>query len=171
MRHHASTFSFDECLVVERIDQTARIGPPRIRCAIDEGLLTPVIRNAQTKTLNRISQEAKEFAEKARKRKLTPNEMTGSTFTVSNLGMFGISNFFGIINPPNSAILAGRRCPETTVRDQRRDARGGPSDDDGNKRRSPHCGWCSWSTVSRVSAEPPRESGPHIHLARRFHRS
>ncbi len=74
--------------------------------AIDEGLVTPVIRNADRKSLNGISREVKELANKARNRKLTPDEMSGSTFTVSNLGMFGISNFFGIINPPNSAILS-----------------------------------------------------------------
>jgi pyruvate dehydrogenase E2 component (dihydrolipoamide acetyltransferase) len=73
--------------------------------AIDEGLVTPTIRDADRKSLRLISAEAKALAAKARDRKLTPAEMTGSTFTISNLGMFGIVNFFGIINPPNGAIL------------------------------------------------------------------
>ncbi len=73
--------------------------------AIDEGLVTPTIRDADRKSLRLISAEAKALAAKARDKKLTPNEMTGSTFTISNLGMFGITNFFGIINPPNGAIL------------------------------------------------------------------
>ncbi|MDX2109248.1 MAG: dihydrolipoamide acetyltransferase family protein [Verrucomicrobiota bacterium] len=74
--------------------------------AIEDGLVTPVIRDAQTKSLRQIASEAKELIAKARARKLTPAEMTGSTFTVTNLGMYGISNFYGIINPPNAAILS-----------------------------------------------------------------
>lgn len=74
--------------------------------AIDDGLVTPVIRDAQAKTLRQIAQEAKELIGKARKKKLKPDEMSGSTLTVTNLGMFGISDFYGIINPPNAAILS-----------------------------------------------------------------
>lgn len=74
--------------------------------AIDDGLVTPVIRDAHAKSLRQISAEAKELAEKARKKKLSPNEMKGHTFTVTNLGMFGIHSFFGIINPPNAGILS-----------------------------------------------------------------
>ena len=74
--------------------------------AIDDGLVTPVIRDAQTKTLRQISIEAKELIALARTRKLKPEQMTGSTFTVTNLGMFGITKFFGIINPPNAGILS-----------------------------------------------------------------
>lgn len=74
--------------------------------AIDDGLLTPVIRDAHAKGLRQIAGEAKELIGKARKRKLTPDEMAGSTFTVTNLGMYGVSNFYGIINPPNAAILS-----------------------------------------------------------------
>jgi pyruvate dehydrogenase E2 component (dihydrolipoamide acetyltransferase) len=73
--------------------------------AIEEGLVTPVIRDADRKSLRAISAEAKVLAAKARDRKLTPNEMSGSTFTISNLGMFGITSFYGIVNPPNGAIL------------------------------------------------------------------
>lgn len=74
--------------------------------AVEDGLVTPVIRDAHTKTLRQISSEVKELAEKARKKKLSPNEMQGHTFTVTNLGMFGIDSFFGIINPPNAGILS-----------------------------------------------------------------
>jgi len=74
--------------------------------AIDDGLVTPVIRNADSKSLRQIAIEAKELIGKARNRKLTPNEMTGSTLTVTNLGMFGITDFYGIINPNNAAILS-----------------------------------------------------------------
>jgi pyruvate dehydrogenase E2 component (dihydrolipoamide acetyltransferase) len=89
--------------------------------AIDEGLVTPTIRDADRKSLRLISAEAKALAEKARSRKLTPSEMTGSTFTISNLGMFGITNFFGIINPPNGAILcvgASVKKPVVNERDE-----------------------------------------------------
>ncbi|MDR2981551.1 MAG: 2-oxo acid dehydrogenase subunit E2 [Puniceicoccales bacterium] len=74
--------------------------------AIEDGLVTPVIRDAHGKTLRQIALEAKELIGKARKKKLTPNEMSGSTFTVTNLGMFGIDTFYGIINMPNAAILS-----------------------------------------------------------------
>ncbi|MGJ8652810.1 MAG: dihydrolipoamide acetyltransferase family protein [Opitutaceae bacterium] len=74
--------------------------------AIDDGLVTPVIRAAETKGLREIGAEAKVLIKKARGKKLTPNEMSGSTLTVTNLGMFGISDFYGIINPNNAAILS-----------------------------------------------------------------
>lgn len=74
--------------------------------AIDDGLLTPVIRNAESKTLKQIAIEAKELIGKARNKKLSPAEMSDSTFTVTNLGMFGISSFYGIINTPNAGILS-----------------------------------------------------------------
>lgn len=74
--------------------------------AIDEGLITPVIRNAQSKRLAQIGREARELAGRARERKLKPEEYTGSTFSVSNLGMFGIDQFTAIINPPEAGILA-----------------------------------------------------------------
>ena len=74
--------------------------------AIDDGLVTPVIRAAENKGLREISSEAKVLIKKARTKKLTPDEMTGSTLTVTNLGMFGISDFYGIINPNNAAILS-----------------------------------------------------------------
>lgn len=74
--------------------------------AIDDGLVTPVIRSAENKSLRQVSNEAKSLIKKAREKKLAPNEMSGSTFTVTNLGMFGISDFYGIINPTNAAILS-----------------------------------------------------------------
>jgi pyruvate dehydrogenase E2 component (dihydrolipoamide acetyltransferase) len=74
--------------------------------AIDDGLVTPVIRSAENKSLRQVSNEAKSLIKKARDKKLAPNEMSGSTFTVTNLGMFGISDFYGIINPGNAAILS-----------------------------------------------------------------
>lgn len=77
-----------------------------VAVAIDEGLMTPVIRHADQKGLAQISAETRELAGKARDRKLQPEEMEGSTFTISNLGMFGIEEFTAIINPPNACILA-----------------------------------------------------------------
>lgn len=74
--------------------------------AIDDGLVTPVIRAAETKGLREIGTEAKVLIKKARDKKLAPDEMSGSTLTVTNLGMFGISDFYGIINPNNAAILS-----------------------------------------------------------------
>ena len=74
--------------------------------ATDDGLIVPVITDAHTKGLGQIGRDARELAKRARERKLAPNEYTGSTFSVSNLGMFGIDQFTAIINPPESAILA-----------------------------------------------------------------
>ncbi|MGM0545518.1 MAG: pyruvate dehydrogenase complex dihydrolipoamide acetyltransferase [Bacteroidota bacterium] len=77
-----------------------------VAVGIDEGLLTPVIDNTDQKGLQQIATESKTLIEKAQNRDLQPEEMEGSTFTVSNLGMFGIEEFTAIINPPNACILA-----------------------------------------------------------------
>ncbi|MDQ6829037.1 MAG: pyruvate dehydrogenase complex dihydrolipoamide acetyltransferase [Gemmatimonadota bacterium] len=74
--------------------------------AIEEGLITPVIFDADRKRLSEISRESRDLAKRARERKLKPEEYTGSTFSVSNLGMFGIDQFTAIINPPEAGILA-----------------------------------------------------------------
>ena len=77
-----------------------------VAVAIDQGLVTPVIRNADKKGLAELAEETRALAARARERKLQPDEMAGSTFTTSNLGMFGIEDFTAIINPPNACILA-----------------------------------------------------------------
>lgn len=77
-----------------------------IAVAIEAGLITPVIRNADRKGLAQIAEETRTLAERARNRELQPEEFEGSTFTTTNLGMFGIEEFTGIINPPNACILA-----------------------------------------------------------------
>ena len=74
--------------------------------AVEDGLLVPVIKFADNKSLSQISSEAKVFAEKATNKKLLPQDMEGNTFTISNLGMFGIDEFTAIINPPDACILA-----------------------------------------------------------------
>jgi pyruvate dehydrogenase E2 component (dihydrolipoamide acetyltransferase) len=74
--------------------------------AVEDGLITPVIRDAQAKSLRQISSETRDLAGRARERKLKPEEYTGSTFSVSNLGMFDIEHFTAIINPPEAGILA-----------------------------------------------------------------
>ncbi len=82
--------------------------------AIDGGLITPIIRSCETKTLSQIARESKDLAERARTRKLKPEEYQGGTFSMSNLGMFGIKSFASIINEPQGAILsvgAGEQQP------------------------------------------------------------
>ncbi len=74
--------------------------------AVDDGLITPVIADADRKGLRQLADESRDLATRARARKLTPAEYTGATFSVSNLGMFGIDQFTAIINPPETAILA-----------------------------------------------------------------
>lgn len=87
-----------------------------VAVAIEEGLIVPVIRFADQKTLSQIAAESKELAGKARNKKLQPNEFTGNTFTISNLGMMDIEEFTAIINPPDSAIMAVGRIKEVVVR-------------------------------------------------------
>jgi len=77
-----------------------------VAVAIDDGLITPVVRDAHLKGLKQIAAEVREMAGRAREKKLTPDEYTGATFSVSNLGMFGIDDFTAVINPPEAGILA-----------------------------------------------------------------
>jgi pyruvate dehydrogenase E2 component (dihydrolipoamide acetyltransferase) len=86
-----------------RLNNHVHIG---VAVAVPDGLVVPVVRFANEQSLPQIGAEVKELAGKARNKKLTPDEMSGSTFTVSNLGMFGIDYFTSIINQPNSAILS-----------------------------------------------------------------
>lgn len=84
--------------------------------AIEDGLIVPVIRFADQKSLSQIASEAKDLYEKAKNKKLQPNEFSGNTFTISNLGMMDIEEFTAIINPPDSCILAVGKIEEKVVR-------------------------------------------------------
>ena len=86
-----------------------------VAVAIEDGLITPVVRHAHAKGIARISGEVREMAGRAREKRLTPDEYTGATFSVSNLGMFGIHEFTAIINPPEAGILAVGGIEETPV--------------------------------------------------------
>ncbi len=86
-----------------------------IAVAVEEGLLVPVVRFADTKTLAQINLEVKTFAEKAKTKKLQPSDWEGNTFTISNLGMFGIEEFTAIVNPPDACILAVGAIREVPV--------------------------------------------------------
>ena len=94
-----SSWGEDEIIFHEKVELAFGV-------AVDGGLLTPVIREADSLSLSEISREAKSLISLARDKKLTPDAMSGSTFTVTNLGMYGIDFFSGIINPPNAAILS-----------------------------------------------------------------
>lgn len=100
-RHQAINSSWHDDVIMEHGDVNIAIA-----VAIDEGLMTPVINHVDKKGLSQISAETRELAGLARDRKLQPDQMEGSTFTISNLGMFGIEEFTAIINPPNACILA-----------------------------------------------------------------
>ncbi len=95
-----------------RLNHHVHIG---VAVAVPDGLVVPVVRFANEQSLPQIGAEVKELAGKARNKKLTPQEMEGSTFTVSNLGMFGIDSFTSIINQPNSAILSVGNIVEKPV--------------------------------------------------------
>ena len=113
MQHPQVNASFQDKFV--RYYDRADIG---VAVAIEDGLITPVIRSADQKSLSQIAAEVRELAERAKSRKLKPEEYTGATFSVSNLGMFGINEFTAIINPPEGGILAiGAMTPQPVVRE------------------------------------------------------
>ncbi|MEX2589306.1 MAG: pyruvate dehydrogenase complex dihydrolipoamide acetyltransferase [Chitinophagales bacterium] len=95
-----------------RINHHVNIG---VAVAVDEGLLVPVLRYTDAKSLSHIAQETRNLAEKAKNKKLQPEEMQGNTFTISNLGMFDIDEFTAIINPPDACILAVGKIKEVPV--------------------------------------------------------
>jgi len=86
-----------------------------VAVAVDEGLLVPVVRFADSKGLTQIGAEVKDYAQKAKDKKLQPSDWEGNTFTISNLGMFGIESFTAIVNPPDSCILAVGGIKEVPV--------------------------------------------------------
>lgn len=103
-----SSWSDDAVLIYNNIDISMAV-------AIEGGLITPIIKNADQKTIQAISVEAKQLAKKARDGKLQPEEFQGGSFSISNLGMFGIDNFAAIVNPPQSCILAVARAVEKPI--------------------------------------------------------
>jgi pyruvate dehydrogenase E2 component (dihydrolipoamide acetyltransferase) len=89
-----------------------------IATSVEDGLIVPVIREAQNQNLEQLTTALADLTERARSRRLTPAETMGSTFTISNLGMFGIESFTAIINPPESAILAVGKIVDTPVKNE-----------------------------------------------------
>jgi pyruvate dehydrogenase E2 component (dihydrolipoamide acetyltransferase) len=113
IQHPEVNASFQEKVI--RYYERADIG---VAVAIQDGLITPVVRSADRKSLSEIASEVRELAERARSRKLRPEEYTGASFSISNLGMFGIDEFTAVINPPEGAILAvGAVTPKPVVRE------------------------------------------------------
>ena len=101
-------------------DKILQLEPSDIAVAVsvEDGLFTPIIRDADEKSLSNLSKEMKELAEKARSKKLMPSEYQGGSFSISNLGMFGVDDFDAVINPPHGAILAvGRGLKKPIVND------------------------------------------------------
>ena len=113
IQHPQVNASYQEKIV--RYYEHADVG---VAVAIEDGLITPVVRAADQKSLSQIAAEVRELAERARSKRLKPEEYTGATFSVSNLGMFGIDEFTAVINPPEGAILAiGAMSAKPVVRD------------------------------------------------------
>ena len=113
IQHPQVNASFQEKIVryYEQVDMGVAV-------AIEDGLITPVVRAANQKSLSQIAAEVRELAERARSKKLKPEEYTGATFSISNLGMFGIDEFTAVINPPEGAILAvGAMTAKPVVRE------------------------------------------------------
>jgi pyruvate dehydrogenase E2 component (dihydrolipoamide acetyltransferase) len=104
-------FAGDKILQLQNVD----VG---VAVAIEDGLITPLVKDADQKGLQEIAQEIRELADRAKKKALKPDEYTGGSITVSNLGMFGIDSFIAVLNPPQAAILAvGKVEPKVVVRD------------------------------------------------------
>jgi pyruvate dehydrogenase E2 component (dihydrolipoyllysine-residue acetyltransferase) len=113
IQHPEVNASFQEKFV--RYYEQADVG---VAVAIEDGLITPVVRAADRKSLSQIAAEVRELAERARSKRLKPEEYTGATFSISNLGMFGIDEFTAVINPPEGAILAvGAMTAKPVVRE------------------------------------------------------
>ncbi len=111
--HPEVNASFDGDAIIRR--GRVNVG---IAVALDDGLIVPVVKDADRKTVSQIGTEAKDLASRARAGKLKPEEFSGGTFTISNLGMFGIDNFTAVLNPPEAAILAvGSTAEEPVVID------------------------------------------------------
>ncbi|WP_156339329.1 dihydrolipoamide acetyltransferase family protein [Chondromyces crocatus] len=105
-------FTADAILVHKRVDISVAV-------AVPEGLMTPVLRNADQKSVLQIASEVRDLAQRARSKKLRADEMANGTFSISNLGMFGIDEFAAVINPPEGAILAvGQVRREPVVKDE-----------------------------------------------------
>lgn len=112
-QHPQVNASFQDKVV--RYYERADIG---VAVAIEDGLITPIVRSADQKSLGQIASEVRDLAGRARNRKLRPEEFMGATFSISNLGMFGIDDFTAVINPPEGAILAvGAMAPKPVVRE------------------------------------------------------
>ena len=112
MQHPQVNASFQDRVI--RYYENADIG---VAVAIEDGLITPIVRAADQKALSEIAAEVRDLAARARERKLRPEEFMGATFSISNLGMFGIDEFTAVINPPEGAILAvGAMSPKPVVR-------------------------------------------------------
>ena len=106
-----SSFAGDRILQHKRV----HLG---VAVAIDSGLVVPVVRDTDRKSVSQIAEESRELAGRAREGKLKPDEMSGGTFSISNLGMFGVEQFSAVINPPEAGILAvGAAKDEVQVRD------------------------------------------------------
>jgi pyruvate dehydrogenase E2 component (dihydrolipoamide acetyltransferase) len=106
-----ASFAGDQLLFHQVVDISVAV-------AIPDGLVTPVVRDADRKGVVEISREVKDLAKRAKEKKLKPEEMTGGTFSISNLGMYGVEDFAAVINPPEGAILAvGAVREEPVVRD------------------------------------------------------
>jgi len=113
IQHPQVNASFQDKTV--RYYEHADIG---VAVATENGLITPIVRAAELKSLVEIAGEVRELADRARARKLRPEEYTGATFSISNLGMFGIEEFTAVINPPEGGILAiGAMAPKPVVRE------------------------------------------------------
>ena len=110
VKHPEVNASWEETVI--RRHRRVHVG---VAVAIDEGLITPVIRDADRKQVTEIAAEVKELAGRAREKKLKPEEYTGATFSISNLGMFGIQEFTAIINPPEAGIIAVGAVEEKVV--------------------------------------------------------
>merc|ERR1712071_635155 len=131
-----------------------------VAVSTDKGLITPIVFNADRKGLSSISDDIKSLAAKARDGKLQPHEFQGGTFSISNLGMFGVRNFTAIINPPQACILAVGGTEKRLVVDESAELGHRSADVDSHSELRSSCGrWCSWSPVAGSLQKSSGETG------------
>ena len=143
-----------------RYNEHVHIG---VAVAVEDGLLVPVVRHANVKSFGEIGVEVREFAQKAKDKKLQPSDWEGNTFTISNLGMFGIDEFTAIINPPDACILAVEWNSSGACGTRR--CRGARPHHEGDPELRPPCGgWSDRRSLLERSQAKLGESRPDVGL-------
>ena len=141
-----------------RMNDDVNVG---VAMAVEEGLILPAIVGVGDMSLKQIAQASKDLSDRAQKGILSPQEYSGGTFAVSNMGMMGVTSFVAIIQPPQSAVLAVGAVQKRPGRDRWRSDRRSPDDDRNALSRSPHRRWRRRRDVPERDQGPARKPSQH----------